>query len=130
MGDTWIVKMSHYDYKEEEARNVPKAARRLAEYFASIIEGTVHRTSIDEPYSGVHCRRRPRKRACDGLIRSESSPEGTELYWWCPVCGDNGRISNWVGTRRDPAKRRKESLRYQSGKLFEKGPAANDLDTV
>jgi dihydrofolate reductase len=42
----------------------------------------------------------------------------------------NGGISNWVGTRWDPEKRREESLRYQSGKLFEMGPVANDLDTV
>jgi len=129
MGDTWIINMSHYDYKDEEAPDLPNAARRLAEYFASIVEGTVHRASIGEPYTGVRCRRRPQRRACGGVIRSELSPEGTELHWWCPVCGDNGRISNWVGTRWDPEKRRKESLRYQSGKLFEKGPVANDLDT-
>jgi hypothetical protein len=129
MGDTWIIDMSHFDYKNEEAQSLPKAARRLAEYFASIIEGTVHRASIGEPYSGVRCRRRPRRRACGGVIRSELSLEGAELHWWCPVCGDNGRISNWAGTRWDPAKRRKESLRHQSGKLFEKGPVPGDLDT-
>jgi hypothetical protein len=130
MGDTWTKNMSQYDYKDEEAPDLPKAARKFAEYFASIIEGTVHRVSIGEPYSGVRCRRRPQKRACGGVIRSELSPEGTELHWWCPVCGDNGRISSWVGTRWDPEKRREESLRYQSGKLFEMGPVVNDLDTV
>ena len=130
MGDTWIIDMSHYDYKGEEAQDLPKAARKLAEYFASIIEGTVHRTSIGEPYSAVRCRRRPRKRVCEGVIRSELSREGTELHWWCPVCGDNGRISNWAGTRWDPGKKRKESFRYQSGKLFEKSPMADDLETA
>jgi len=130
MGDTWIINMSHYDYKDEEAPDLPKEAKKLAEYFASIIEGTVHRASIGEPYSGVRCRRRPQKRACGGVIRSESSLEGAELHWWCPVCGDNGRISNWVGTRWDPEKRREESLHYQSGKLFEKSPVANDLNSA
>ena len=89
MGDTWIINMSHYDYKDEGAQDLAKAAIKFAEYFASIIEGTVHRASIGEPYSGVRCRRRPQKRACDGVIRSELSPEGTEMHWWCPVCGNN-----------------------------------------
>jgi hypothetical protein len=34
---------------------LPKAARKLAGYFASIIGGTVHRASIGESYSDVQC---------------------------------------------------------------------------
>jgi len=41
-----------------------------------------------------------------GVLRSELNPHGNELRWWCPVCGDNGRISNWVGTRWEPKKER------------------------
>lgn len=33
MGDTWITDMSHFDYKDEEAHELPGEAIRLAEYF-------------------------------------------------------------------------------------------------
>ena len=102
MGDTWITNMSDFDYADEEAYRLPKEAIRLAEYFGSIIEGTVGRVPAKKNYAGIRCRRRPGRIPCTGVIRSELHPNGTELNWWCPDCGDNGRISNWGGTRWDP----------------------------
>ncbi len=94
--------MSDFDYPDEEAYRLPKEAIRLAEYFGSIIEGTVARVPAKNNYSGIKCRRRPGRIPCTGIICSELHPNGTELQWWCPVCDDNGRISNWGGTRWDP----------------------------
>ncbi|KKK57892.1 hypothetical protein LCGC14_3049910 [marine sediment metagenome] len=102
MGDTWITNMSDFDYPDEEAYRLPKEAIRLAEYFGSIIEGTVARVPAKNNYSGIKCRRRPGRIPCTGIICSELHPNGTELQWWCPVSDDNGRISNWGGTRWDP----------------------------
>ena len=99
MGDTWIIKMSHYDYPDDEAYGLTKKFKRFAEYFGSIIEGTVGRVPTTEKSAGIQCRRRPGRIRCSGVIRSELHPNGTELQWWCPVCGDNGRISDWIGTR-------------------------------
>ena len=104
MGDTWITDMTHYDYSEEEEHAIPNPAKRLAGYLASIIQGTVKRTASDGDYAGVRCRRRPGRKPCLGSIRSELHPNGNELRWWCPVCGDNGVIYNWVGTRWEPKK--------------------------
>ena len=58
MGDTWITGMSHFDYKEEEAHELPGEAGRLAEYFGSIIEATVDRVSPFRKSTGLQCRRR------------------------------------------------------------------------
>lgn len=112
MGETWITDMSHFDYREEEAHRVPKQAKRLAEYFASIIERTLKRAPINGKNVGIRCRRRPGRRPCTGVLESEMQPRGNELSWWCPVCGDNGRISNWVGTRWAPMKERNYPLIY------------------
>lgn len=117
MGDTWITDMSHFDYKDEEAHELPKEAKKLAEYFGSIIEATVDRVSPFRKSTGLQCRRRPGRIPCSGVIHSELHPDETELRWWCPVCGDNGRISNWSGTRWDPLNRQNYLL--QSGRLFE-----------
>ena len=53
---------------------------------------------------------------------SELHPSGHELRWRCPVCEDNGVISNWAGTRWDPARKAAKS---RSGELFGRQPSAN-----
>ena len=130
MGDTWITNMSDFDYADEEAYRLPKEAIRLAEYFGSIIEGTVGRVPAKKNYAGIRCRRRPGRIPCAGVIRSELHPNGTELHWWCPDCGDNGRISNWGGTRWDP-KEKETSDPIQYHKLLEMAEKkeANDKNT-
>ena len=104
MADTWIVDMSLFDFPDDEADEVPGEARRLAEYFASIVEATLRGASPIDGSIDVRCRRRPGRRRCTGIIQSELDPNRNELCRQCPVCGDNGRISNWKGTRWDPSK--------------------------
>ena len=121
MGNTWVINIRHYDYPEEEAARVSRQAVRIATYFASIVEGTVGGPEFGGA-TGVRCRRRPGRVPCPGVIVSELHPGGHELRWWCPVCGDNGVISNWAGTRWGPARK---AQRYRSGELFGRQPAMN-----
>ena len=60
----------------------------IAAYFASTVEGTVERLTSGDS-TGVRCRV-----PCSGVVQSELHPNGGELRWWCPVCRDNGVISN------------------------------------
>ena len=84
MGDTWITDMAHFNYTDEETCRLPKEAIRLAEYFGSIIEGTVGRVPAKKNYAGIRCRRCTGRIPCTGVIRSELHTNGTELQWWCP----------------------------------------------
>ena len=102
MAATYITRMSHYDYSDEEARGLPREATRLAEYFGSILRETLRRLPGMPSSTGLRCRRRPGHIPCPGHIQSELSTDGTELHWWCPQCGDNGYISDWEHTRWDP----------------------------
>lgn len=79
MGYTWITDMSDFDYKEEEAHRVPRQAKKLVEYFASIIVRTIKRLPMDGRNTGIRCRRRPGRRPCMGAIESEMQPHGNEL---------------------------------------------------
>ena len=75
---------------------MPAPARRLAEYFASIV---VEATSNLAGEPAVRCRRRPARRPCAGVLMAYPSPEEpAAIEWYCPVCGDHGVISGWVGT--------------------------------
>ena len=83
------------------------------------MEGTVGRPPLRHT-AGIRCRRRPKKVPCTGVIESELHPEGNELRWWCPVCGDNGLISNWEGTRWDPARKYPSMPEISYAKLFDR----------
>ena len=102
MGDTWVIDLRHYDWSEGNADEIPREAIRLAEYFASIVESALRNSPFGAGLTGVQCRRRPGRKRCTGRIEAELTPREDELHWWCPECGDNGRISNWEGTRWDP----------------------------
>jgi len=96
MSNTWVVDLRHYLTSAGAMADMPPPARRLAEYFATIVvDATTH---IDEPPS-VRCRRRPQRRRCSGIVISyPSGDEHDSIYWHCPVCFDNGIISGWQGT--------------------------------
>lgn len=119
MGDTWVIDMSHYDYSEEDAYKLPKSALKLWSYFGSIVEGTVGRPPLRRT-AGIRCRRRPKRVPCSGVIESELHPNGNKLRWWCPVCGDNGLMSNWEGTRWDPARKHRSLPGINLTELFER----------
>lgn len=73
---------------------MPRRARILAEYFASIVVDAT--TNIDDPPT-VQCRRRPGHRRCSGIVMSYPvADEQDGIHWHCPVCHDNGIISGIV----------------------------------
>jgi len=96
MGDTWIVDLRHYLAPSGALAEMPAPARRLAEYFASIVVDAT--SNLDEPPS-VRCRRRPGRRRCTGIAFSMPSIEHDDaIVWHCPACGDYGLIQGWQDT--------------------------------
>lgn len=98
VSDTWITDLTHF--LDEEGRIVPKKgpARRLTEFFASIVTMCSHPYLTPPPKYLVRCRRRPARKPCAGVIQADLDPPTEDIVWWCPVCGDNGYIRNWKGT--------------------------------
>lgn len=103
----WVVDLRHFLAPSGAIAELPGPARRLAEYFASIVVDAT--SNLDEPPS-VRCRRRPGRRPCPGVLMAYPSPEEPEVIeWHCPECGDYGVIRGWEGTLwdgfADPASR-------------------------
>lgn len=102
MGDTWITAMVHFDWTDAESERIPGPAQRLAEYLGSIVAASVgpHR---DARITQIQCRRRPGRKRCEGRLVSAIVPDelhgGDAIEWQCPLCGDNGLITEWEGTR-------------------------------
>ena len=93
---TQIVDMQHYEPARDPAAGVPAPARRLAEYYGSIVEAaTASWLSGVVILSAVRCRRRPGHRPCPGHIAFRRSDIPARIDWTCSQCSDNGIISGW-----------------------------------
>jgi hypothetical protein len=90
--------MQHYLNEEGSIGSMNRPTRRLADYFGSII---TFATSFDEGSfldSNIQCRRRPRRKPCQGKIQALLQLDTDRIIWRCPVCEDNGSISGWENT--------------------------------
>lgn len=105
VGDTWVTDIGHFlDGRGEFPHDLPGPALNLASHIADIILATTSRkTIIEKVVTDVKCRRRPGRKKCVGVIESLFEPD-LRIRWFCPVCGDNGYISGWRGTKWDRAK--------------------------
>ncbi len=96
MGNTWIVDLRHYLAPSGAIAEMPRRARLLAEYFASIV---VDATSNLDDEPTVRCRRHPGRKRRTGIVMSyPSADENPSILWHCPTCQDNGVISGWQNT--------------------------------
>lgn len=86
----------HYLTPAGAFADMPRPARFLAEYFASIVvDATI---GLDDALR-VRCLRRPGRRRCVGVIVCFPSGDAADsIDWYCAVCNDHGSIRGWQGT--------------------------------
>ena len=101
MGDTWITDMTHYLDDTGRLGTMPGPALNIALFLGSIVAWVSTHASGDCGRTNVVCRRTPGRRRCVGEIVATLAPESARIMWRCPVCGDNGLIHGWEGTRWD-----------------------------
>ena len=90
--------------------DVPEPARRMAEYFGTIITHASAVITENEFHSApIACRRRPGRKRCKGKIEVDFRYPDFAILWNCPVCGDEGIISGWEGTHWDLSPKSPES---------------------
>jgi hypothetical protein len=94
VANTWIVDLRHYLTPAGTLVALSTRGRVLAEYFTQIV---AQGSNVDEP-AALRCRRRPRRRACAGVLEICLDLDLDGMVWQCPVCGDNGVIRGWQGT--------------------------------
>lgn len=99
MGNTWVIAMHHFsDVREISNPHTTPEARRIGEYFGSIVEAASTWNVVGIPKdSAIRCRRRPGHRPCPGHIRFLREANDS-IEWTCSSCDDNGVITEWKGT--------------------------------
>ncbi len=98
MPDTWVTDITHFLDEHGELIKEPKEARRLAEYFTSIVVMASHPEPEYPKEYRVLCRRKPNRKKCGEEIVGFIDLDTDDINWMCPKCGEQGRINNWRGT--------------------------------
>ena len=94
MGNYWGVDLRHFLDGSGAIALPSGSGRRLAEYWAEIVSQA---TIYDEPTTLV-CRRRPGRKPCGALLTIFFDVDNEDVLWFCPGCGDEGRITGWQGS--------------------------------
>jgi hypothetical protein len=97
MPDTWVTDIRHFLDESGNLAQESEVSLRFAEFQVAIIALISHPEPVPEQLR-VACRRRPDRKPCQGHIEGHIDPDLKVIAWWCPVCGDNGFISNWQDT--------------------------------
>lgn len=101
MGNTWITKLRHFLDENGDFEDFPGPARKLAEYLCSIVKAaTSYALEISLP-TGIRCRRRPKRKPCQGEIYAFLDKKNDSIEWFCSRCDDNGIITAWENTKWD-----------------------------
>ena len=106
MGDTWVTDMRHFLDESGGLGEMPNPALNVALYFGSIVAWMTSLADDDMQPTNVPCRRSPKRRRCVGEICASLEDNGRSILWFCPLCGDNGRIRGWEGTLWDRGRRK------------------------
>ena len=101
MGNTWITNLRHFLEEKGDLGDIPGPARKLAEYLCSIVKAaTSYAFEISLP-TGIRCRRRPKRKPCQGEIFAILDKKNNSIEWFCSRCDDNGIITAWENTKWD-----------------------------
>ena len=79
-------------------KDMPSEAKEMASLLTLIIEASTDFESESGFSTEINCI----NKGCKGIIRSTILfEENNEIFWQCPVCGEEGIITEWEGSRWD-----------------------------
>jgi hypothetical protein len=79
----------------------PANIRRLAAHYGDLVRFASQVEAGRSRKTPLRCRRRPKRRGCDGLLVVEWQKSTKQVDWHCPECGTAGVITGWPATQVD-----------------------------
>lgn len=101
MTETWITDLTHVLTVQGAIAPPTGPARRFAERLTRLVAAATAPPEAEAKPSPVPCWRRPGRRRCAGVLETALDPATGDVVWGCPVCGQQGRIHHWQGSRWD-----------------------------
>lgn len=90
--------MQHFlDESGNIPKQIPKGARELASFMALVDDTTTKTNPLTLTTTDISCF----KKGCHGMIKTAMMPLSSEIHWYCPVCENDGVISEWQKTKWD-----------------------------
>ena len=114
MRHSLICDLRHYLDKKGRLDDLPGPMMSPAAHVGGIAAWVTSHRVLKVELTNIHCRRSPGRKRCLGIVAACFNPTKEFIFWECPVCGDNGRISGWEGTLwdRSPKGTRPEAAKY------------------
>lgn len=99
---TFITDIRHFLGDDGELADLPPEALDLCRYLTSIIEAATDESGgYDAGETEIRCRNIDNARRCHGDIEVILLPGDSQIEWQCELCGEDGVISGWEGTKWD-----------------------------
>jgi len=89
----WVIDIRHLLNESGTRAAVPQLKKKVEKLREIIVFATSEQSDITYE-SNVRCNRRPGRKPCPGYLVIEMTGED-EIYWICPVCGDEGVLHGW-----------------------------------
>ncbi len=100
MPKTYVIDIRHYLDEGGNLPALPAPAMAIALFCGSIVAWVSGWPGPDGELTNVPCRRSRSRPPCYGEVYARLSARD-EVEWRCRVCGEQGTISGWRGTRWD-----------------------------
>ena len=94
----FVSNLTHFlDEKGNIPKEMTKSGRERAFFHGLIVDSATKEYPPVEKYSQIRCL----KKKCAGLIEIEVDTKNEFIYWKCNKCTEEGRISDWQGSKGD-----------------------------
>jgi hypothetical protein len=92
----WVINIQDWLNETKTGPVVPRLKRKVDKITEIITYATsqLSETPTDSP---PKCWRRPGRKPCTGTFDVFLDPLTDEIFWYCPICQDEGVISGWEG---------------------------------
>jgi hypothetical protein len=111
MDNIYVTDMTHFEGIPSGPEYKP--ARRIAQFFGSIVYSASVFPGDKQIEAALFCRRRPNRIPCPGHLQIRRDSASGIINWHCTHCDDQGEISSWEGTSWDLSRQEPNHLDNQ-----------------
>ena len=91
----WVIDIRHWLNENYDGPAVPRLKLKVAKMKEIIIYATSE-SAGEKVGLAPRCWRRPQRKPCKGILEVRKVGHD-EIWWFCPVCGDEGVVRGWSG---------------------------------
>jgi hypothetical protein len=92
----WVIDIRHLLDSTLSGPAIPRLRLKVKKLGEIITYATSIESGIPVDYRPT-CWRRPGRKACKGQLDVGLMPEGDQIRWRCPECGDEGLLTGFSG---------------------------------